>query len=198
MTTDNTNLNAKKDALRKQMGRAIAAAVLDERALWDEQIMVRLRAIIAEGSAASPILLVYAPLADEVDITTLIKDYFEQAVRVVMPKMQRDGALLLSEVRDFSDDLVANGPHGLREPRDGCPVVKASEVDIVLVPGRAFTREGRRLGRGGGCYDRLLATTQALSVGVAYDLQMLEELPCATHDQAVQVVVTQSEVFAAV
>jgi 5-formyltetrahydrofolate cyclo-ligase len=66
--------------------------------------------------------------------------------------------------------------------------------DLVLVPGVAFTERGDRLGRGGGWYDRLIPQLRpgCATVGVAFDIQVLPELPVEPHDARVSVVVTET------
>jgi 5-formyltetrahydrofolate cyclo-ligase len=70
-------------------------------------------------------------------------------------------------------------------------------IDAVIVPGVAFDPQGRRLGYGGGFYDRLLPRLRddCLRVGVAYDEQLVDELPVAEHDAHVHAVVTPSRVL---
>ncbi len=83
---------------------------------------------------------------------------------------------------------------GLREPRF-LPerMVAISEIDVLLVPGIAFTRRGDRLGRGGGFYDRMLARPdlRAATIGVCFELQILKELPIESHDERVGMVITE-------
>ena len=69
------------------------------------------------------------------------------------------------------------------------------DVGVWIVPGLAFTRDGRRLGYGGGWYDRYLAMAaqDALAIGVAYPFQMLDDLPTDEHDRRVAHVVTAEE-----
>ena len=83
---------------------------------------------------------------------------------------------------------------GLREP----PAIEGrrvplARIDLLLVPGMAFTRCGLRLGRGGGFYDRLLARLElrAVTLGVCFEAQIFAELPCEEHDQRVARVVTE-------
>jgi len=73
------------------------------------------------------------------------------------------------------------------------PLVRPEEVDLFLVPGLAFTAAGRRLGRGGGFYDRLLPQRrpQSTAIGICYALQVRDDLPIESHDQDVDAVVTE-------
>jgi 5-formyltetrahydrofolate cyclo-ligase len=64
-------------------------------------------------------------------------------------------------------------------------------LDVVIVPGLAFTRDGDRLGQGGGWYDRFLADVSCTTIGVGFALQVVEELPVADHDVRLDIVITE-------
>lgn len=103
-------------------------------------------------------------------------------------------------VRTPEDFAAATWNPELREPSHAEDrVVRLTEIDVILVPGLAFTRDGQRLGRGGGFYDRLLSQlpARALKLGVCFDLQIVERLPSEPHDQRVNAVVTENEFIAA-
>ena len=90
---------------------------------------------------------------------------------------------------------LAPGAFGVREP--SCEIENAvppGALDLILVPGVAFTRAGERLGRGGGFYDRLLASLPAhvCKIGVCFDSQILHELPVEPHDQRVDFLASES------
>ena len=108
--------------------------------------------------------------------------------RVVVPRvLPGPGALELREIRSPARDL-AKGAFGVLEPRvESTRAVPPGEVDCAVVPGMAFDREGRRLGRGGGYFDRLLARLApgVARVGLAFRCQVLDELPIADHDEPV-------------
>ena len=65
-------------------------------------------------------------------------------------------------------------------------------IDVVIVPGTAFTRDGHRLGQGGGWYDRFLLSVRAdcVTIGVGYSVQLVDELPTEPHDVVLDHVVT--------
>ena len=79
---------------------------------------------------------------------------------------------------------------GMLEPDPELPQIDPATLDIILVPGTAFDRQGGRVGFGGGFYDRLLPTTPALRVGVTYNPCLLESVPCDEHDQRMDWIVT--------
>jgi 5-formyltetrahydrofolate cyclo-ligase len=70
--------------------------------------------------------------------------------------------------------------------------VPLNQLDFLLVPGVAFDRSGRRLGRGKGFYDRLLAGVTGMKCGVAWDEQIVHELPAEPHDIAMDLMLTPS------
>ena len=84
-----------------------------------------------------------------------------------------------------------------REPVAEARLVSPEEIGLILVPGLAFTRDGRRLGRGGGFYDRYLAGLSAPTVklGVCFHGQLRETLPEEAHDQRVDAVATERGLF---
>ena len=82
---------------------------------------------------------------------------------------------------------------GLLEPLASGPVVDLRALDLIVVPGVAFTAGGVRLGQGGGYYDRLLESLagRAMTVGVCFEVQLAAALPSAPHDQPVDLVITE-------
>ena len=93
------------------------------------------------------------------------------------------------EFYDISEGLK-EGYFGIMEPIAATPVAP-SEIDVMVVPGVIFTREGARCGRGKGFYDRYLANEgfRAYTIGVCYPCQIVEELPTEEHDRKVDKVI---------
>jgi 5-formyltetrahydrofolate cyclo-ligase len=88
-------------------------------------------------------------------------------------------------------DLVA-GALGGREPPPSAPAVPPAEIDLVLVPGVGFDPSGRRIGRGRGHYDATLAALpRATAVGLAFEAQVVPEVPAEAHDARLAAVVTE-------
>ena len=82
------------------------------------------------------------------------------------------------------------------QPLASIPLAKTEEVSVILVPGLAFTRNGSRLGRGAGFYDRFLdAHPAALRLGVAFSEQILESLPEEEWDERVDIILTDREII---
>jgi 5-formyltetrahydrofolate cyclo-ligase len=99
-------------------------------------------------------------------------------------------------VTDPSVDL-APGAWGILEPRDGLPQIPPGAIDAVIVPGAAFDAAGRRCGYGGGFYDAYLPGTRRGTprIALAFDLQVVDDLPCAAHDLSVDIIVTETRLM---
>ena len=121
--------------------------------------------------------------------------------KLALPRVDRaTHSLQLYWVNDLETDLQP-GVWGIREPRpDRCVPAPPDEIDLVLAPGVAFTPRGERLGYGGGYYDQLLAVLARFAmrptvVAGAFDIQMATEVPLATTDVPVDIVVTENTVY---
>ena len=133
-------------------------------------------------------LLLYYPLADEVDVRSLVQNAYNNGKRVLLPVCRGENLELhLYE----GEDSLSPGAFGIMEPTGSLFVVEDySEIQLALIPGMAFDRVGHRLGRGKGYYDRLLprlATTWLQ--GVCFPFQLLDEVPSEPHDISVQEVI---------
>lgn len=95
------------------------------------------------------------------------------------------------EILPYEETRLELGAFHIEEP-SGDNIVDPDILDLIIVPGVAFDKSGNRLGRGKGFYDRLLANTNATKIGVGYEFQLFDELPCEPHDIRMDVVVTQN------
>ena len=134
----------------------------------------------------------YVSFGSEVDTGALIDEALKQGKGVVVPVVSGDD-LMMYGIKDRRKDLISKGPYGIFEPdiRDIEPF-PSRKIDLIAVPGVAFARSGARLGRGKGYYDRFLQSLpgRTKKIGLAYDLQIADDLPVATHDVPVDLVVT--------
>jgi 5-formyltetrahydrofolate cyclo-ligase len=78
---------------------------------------------------------------------------------------------------------VAQGAYGIMEPL-ACGAVEPCEIDVMVVPGVVFARNGERMGRGKGYYDRYMSLPgfRAYKIGVCYSQQLVDFIPCEPHD----------------
>jgi 5-formyltetrahydrofolate cyclo-ligase len=139
----------------------------------------------------------YAAIGAESDPATAARAALAAGKRLAYPRLL-PGSRLLAFRACSPADLFA-GDRGTRQPPPASPEVALEDLDLVVVPGVAFDPAGRRLGRGGGYYDATLAALPARvrRVGLAFDLQLVPEVPGEPHDAEVHAVVTESRVLLA-
>ena len=165
-------MRARRKAVTPETRRA-AGAALSKRLFADYPGIGQ--AIAEKGPIA-----VYLASKDEIDLSDFISAALSSGCTVVAPRWNGTEYELVPVV-----DLarLVSGPHGILEPSAG-PVIRPEDVRAWLVPGLAFTKDGCRLGYGGGWYDRLLAQVpkRIPRIGVAYGFQLVDELPSEPHD----------------
>jgi len=144
-------------------------------------------------------VLLYVAFRREVQTTLLLEDAWARKIKVLLPRCRKGEPGALDLVAVDSAAVLHCGAFGISEPDPGrCPAEASCAVDIAVLPGLAFDRQGRRLGYGGGYYDRLLHTGglhTALVVGLAYPFQVLPALPSESWDQPVGGICTAQELI---
>jgi 5-formyltetrahydrofolate cyclo-ligase len=144
---------------------------------------------------AAGTVTVYLDFGSEIPTSELIAVLDAEGKRVAVPRV-RGGEITM--IRYRPGDPVAESSYGMMEPA-GNEEIPPEEIDVLVTPAVAFDRSGRRLGYGGGFYDRYVRRTRpdALRVGVAYSAQLVEEVPNGSIDEPVDLVVTEDEMLAA-
>jgi 5-formyltetrahydrofolate cyclo-ligase len=135
-------------------------------------------------------VLLFAPLPDELDVWPLLAAALSGRKTVALPRFDPEtNGYVACQVQNLVSD-VKIGHFGIREPGGHCPQIALNRLDFILVPGVAFDLQGRRLGRGKGFFDRLLAAARGTTCGVAFDEQIVREIPVAPHDVRVNRILT--------
>jgi 5-formyltetrahydrofolate cyclo-ligase len=160
-----------------------------------EAVCARLSSLVSTLDAR--LISCYLAFAEEVETDRFIRDCLAAGREVAAPLFD----LGTSEMRFCRiEDLeasIALHECGIRMPRRGADLeVPLSSCDLVVVPGVAFTPGGYRLGYGRGFYDRSLSSGRMpRTVGLAYEIQMVEQLPTDPHDVPVDLVITEERVY---
>lgn len=134
-------------------------------------------------------ILMYNSLADELSTREFI-DRWHERKHFFLPRV--NGVNL--EILPYNKSRLHLGAFNIEEP-DGDDVVDLSIIEMVIVPGVAYDRKGNRVGRGKGFYDRLLADTDAVTIGVAYQCQLYDEIEAEEFDIPVHYVITDNEII---
>ena len=122
-------------------------------------------------------ILLYHPMTDEIDVMKAVRKWAETK-EIYLPAIEGDDIV----IRQYkSEQDLKIGKYGILEPV-GAVLDNPEEINLVIVPGRAFDIRGYRLGRGKGYYDRLLPKMRAIKIGVCFDCQYIFRVPAEEHD----------------
>ena len=182
----NRTVKEAKAALRTQVLARLSA--LDEEYLRssDRKILEQLLALPEFRCAGR--LFLYRSVGWEIDTAACIELAQALGKPVALPRILGGG------IMDFSAmDSLPEQCFGIPQPDSKAPALRPQAGELVLVPGLCYDRNGYRLGRGGGYYDRLLADCPAYTVGVCRTRFLLESLPRETHDCAVKILITEEK-----
>jgi 5-formyltetrahydrofolate cyclo-ligase len=190
-----------------QSGQDMRARSLAERKSLLRRDLLAARSRLTEADRKSAGITLRALVLDlpEVGMAGTIAAYMSagtepQTAGLVFALWKRGGYVLLPVLRDDNDvdwasyegpESLAPGPHGLLQPTEpGRGVAAVASADFVIVPALAVGRDGYRLGRGGGSYDRALARVgeQVPTLALLYDGELLDTVPVGPHDQPVRAV----------
>ncbi len=139
-------------------------------------------------------VLLYASFGSEVDTWTIFDYCIDSSIKTAFPKVKgRDLELYWIERPEQLD----KGYKSILEPVEGIPA-NLQEIDLIVVPGIAFDTKCFRIGYGEGFYDRLLSVTRALAVGLAYEEQIIDEIPIEPFDKKVDLIITDERMISCV
>ena len=189
-----TESGISKDGIRRQMRLQRAALSPDWVASHSEQVADRFVAL--DAFIAAETVCLYLAITGEVQLDKVMRQCWADGKRVLAPAYREtEGVYGFKEMAP--DTACVEGHWNVPEPVvDGWADV--GPAACVAVPGVAFDDGGARVGHGGGYYDRLLAAAttidKAVKVGVCFDFQRVERIPCETWDVGMDMVVSESRV----
>lgn len=193
-----------KRTFRKQMLGKRDALAESYRDAADEARNKRL--LREEWFRKAEVLLFYVSFRSEADTGRLLAAALAEGKTVAVPRVDGEN---MTFFRITSMEQLTPGYQGILEPDDGCPQLKGVELlqpgsdaasldtrnqkAVLFVPGCAFDETGGRMGYGGGFYDRFTEQYPALlRVALAYDIQLVPEVPREAHDNPVDIIVTET------
>jgi 5-formyltetrahydrofolate cyclo-ligase len=178
-----------KREMRKELGARRDALAPEQVEEWSQAIREHLftAPLIVDADA----VLGYASKGNEVATLALIQELIDRGLSVLLPAIRGATANRVMDwlpIEDIAE--LSEGAFGILEPRAGKASPPPSAAP-VLVPGLAFTASGLRLGHGGGFYDRFLASHSGPRIALAYEVQIVPELPPKAHDVRMDSIVTE-------
>jgi 5-formyltetrahydrofolate cyclo-ligase len=183
-------MRAIKESIRQQVLAKSKLMTGSQRAAASARARASLAGRAVWRQAAS--ILFFAPMPEELDVWPLLADALAAGKIVALPRFVPETAgYIACRIRNLDADLKV-GYFGIREPASRALDAEMRQVDLILVPGVAFDLQGRRLGRGKGYYDRLLAAVSGNRCGVAFEEQIVDAVPSEPHDIRMDFLLTPS------
>lgn len=163
----------------------------DARARWSARIAGHILAwpLLADVET----VMAYASTGSEAETGLLLESLLAKEKRLLLPRCLENGIMVASEVRRLAD--LRPGRYGIAEPQAHAPVIDKMDIDLVLAPGLLFDRQGRRMGQGGGYYDRFLAGYRGYVCGIAFEAQVVRALPAMPHDMPMDALATERGIY---
>ncbi len=190
--------------INKLNKQAIRKRLLNERKLLSQQAILGKSKIIADKLRnfdkyqQSENIMLYVATKKEVQTQEVIESAQKDNKKIFIPLINRGKSdLIPALIYDFKKELVL-GSLGIYQPREEFYRLYSPKIlDLVIVPGVAFTGQGNRLGRGGGYYDRFLTKVRenTYSVALAFEMQIVDQIPKDENDIPVDFIITEKRII---
>lgn len=177
-----------KARLRKQLLDQRDALSPDFIKIASNKIQENLRKV--EYYRTARILGAYHSVGSEVRTQEILKEILNAGKELALPKVEKND-LVFRKITSFSD--LEAGNFSVMEPKDRCETLK--NIEVILVPAIAITRDGYRLGYGFGYYDRYLNGKRSKKIALSYSKQVVKSIPHDSHDVKVDCIITEDEVI---
>lgn len=176
----------RKKEIRREVRRRIAEIDSNAKKHACESIFSKIEQLDTFKEAKC--IALFVAMKDEVPTDVALQRWHDMGKDIIVPRVEGD----IMRFYDYDPERMQVGAFGIVEPM-GDVERKAKDIDLMIVPARAFTLSGERLGRGGGFYDKYMSFNdfRATKIGIAFSCQIFDSLPCDKHDIRVDQVITE-------
>ena len=185
---------AMKDEIRKRLKELRVQLSKQDVLNKSKKIVKRLSEL--EEFKNSNTVLFYVSYNNEVFTHDLIEESLKIGKNVIVPKSDKENRnLILSKLESWDD--LEKGAYDILEPKeDKISEISKNEIDMIIVPGVGFDEHGCRIGHGLGYYDELLRdSTNAIHIGLAFEIQIVDVIPIEEHDMPVDMIITEERLI---
>lgn len=181
-----------KDSIRKQIIEQRDSIDINTKNQYDKNIFNSL--VKSEWYKKANTIFAFVSFKSETDTHEIIKYAIQDGKTICVPRIKsKQKGIEIFKIDSF--DQLEKGYFGILEPLESCIAVDSKDIDLILMPGVAFDRQGGRLGYGAGFYDRFLSnmSNSVDKIAVAYHFQVLDNIPMDEHDVRINGIVTEEE-----
>ena len=176
----------RKNLLRKRLGISTSVTSLKSQAIAKQLLAI---AKIRNKNNFSA----YLSINNEVDTKRIIDSLIQKEANIFVPAfLATNNDYLFTRFNGWQN--LEEGPKGILQPQ----IIESFDsllIEVAILPGLAFSKDGVRLGYGKGVFDRLLSKSKAIKIGLAYDFQIVKMIKKETHDLLMNLVVTEKKVY---
>lgn len=180
-----------KSVLRKQLLKIRSELPIEYRKTADKAIIQNLLAMKEYEQA--DIIFTYVSTKEEVNTRKLIKHALSRKKTVAIPRCLEKGIMRAYRIKNPEE--LQPGKYGILEPLEECEELKPERISLAVIPCVACSRNGVRLGYGGGYYDRYLPQTSACKIVLCREKMLWDDIPEESHDCPMDIVITETGIF---
>ncbi|MFC3882916.1 5-formyltetrahydrofolate cyclo-ligase [Bacillus songklensis] len=182
-----------KASIRNEVKESLQQLTSETHKTWSDEIANTL--FETNWWQESTVIALTISRGKEVSTTSIIQKAWESGKTVVVPKCDpKDYSMKFYKITSFSQ--LETVYFGLKEPIVSKTVYyDARDIDLIVVPGVVFAKDGYRIGYGGGYYDRYLVHFHGKKIALAFSIQLQQEVPFEQHDIPVEAIVTNEGVI---
>lgn len=183
----------KKD-IRKHILERRDKIELGTRSEWDESIFSKL--ITSEFYKNSKVLFSFVSFGSEVDTHQIINQALKDSKTICVPRIEsKEKGMEIFKINSL--DELKTGYFGILEPMKSCPAIDPESIDLILMPGVAFDKQGGRVGYGRGFYDNFLRkmNKKVDKIALSYDFQLLDKVPMDEFDVRIDGIITEKQLY---
>jgi len=185
---EDNDLVTKKRALRKELNQRQCS--LSNEYKKEASLEIARRVFESKEYQEAEAIFIYCGTSNEVDTSIIIEDALKKGKHVALPKTLSLGIMDALEIESM-EDLIPER-HGILEPKEGSRKIQPEEIDLALIPCLGFSRDGYRIGYGGGFYDRFLPKGNFTKIIIAFEKMSVEDMPVSRFDHKVDKIITES------
>lgn len=185
------NTAEEKRRLRMELKRALSDLKEEDCRSADREIALRILSM--EEYQQAHTVFCFAGTRQEIDTVPVLLDALRREKRLALPRCIAKGIMEAYEIHSLED--LEPGSYGILEPKSGCMRISPKEIDLSLIPCLSASPDGRRLGYGGGYYDRYMAGALGVKAALCREDMMQKELPAEEHDQRMDLVVSEERIY---
>ena len=190
--TVTTNIREEKNKIRQHYKKLRKEISYKDKKALDEAICRRLLSLCSYRY--SDTVLLYHPLANEIDTTPIFLDAIKRKKKIAFPRCIEDNRMVFHYV-ESPEDLIS-GKYGIMEPSPTLPVYCGnSGKTICILPAIVYDKRGYRLGYGKGYYDRFLSAFTGTKVGLIYSDFIIDKIPNSKYDLRSDILVSNKGVI---